>query len=113
MGDHVSGQASGHVRGQVSQRGSQGWVGRGLLLALMPLGLPSILLLAGCVGSPAEGPRDFWNNAFGTPLQGRPLPPGAEQGYPNLAAVPPPPPRGAASEREALSAALAEARSQS
>lgn len=84
--------------------------GPGLPVALLLL---LALPLAGCVGTPSEGPLEFWKNAFGEPLQGRPLPPGAEGAYPNLASVPPAPPRGSASEREALSAALAEARGQS
>ncbi|WP_159995700.1 hypothetical protein [Roseomonas sp. 18066] len=80
---------------------------------IVALALLAAPLLAACVGSPAEGPREFWNNAFGEPLQGRPLPPGTDGAYPNLASVPPQPPRGTASAREALSAALAEARGQS
>jgi hypothetical protein len=75
--------------------------------------LAGVLALPGCVGSPAEGPGEFFSNAFGEPLQGRPLPPGSEQSYPNLASVPPPPPRGSASARETLSRTLADARSQS
>lgn len=93
----------GRLQGRAGARGHQAACGVALLA----------LLLAGCVGSPAEGPGEFLNNAFGAPLQGRPLPPGAEAGYPNLASVPPPPPRGAASEREALSRTLADARGQS
>jgi len=75
--------------------------------------LAALLGLTACVGSPTEGPVEFWRNAFGAPLQGRPLPPGAEGEYPNLASVPPLPPRGAASEREALSRSLADARAES
>lgn len=93
----------GRLQGRAGAKGHQAACGIALLA----------LSLAGCVGSPAEGPREFWNNAFGTPLEGRPLPPGAEGAYPNLASVPPAPPRGAASEREALRDALADARSQS
>ena len=78
-------------------------------------GLLGLLLpLAGCVGTPSEGPLDFFRNAFGDPLQGRAAPPGLDAtGYPNLASVPAAPPRGAPSAREALSSALADARVQS
>ena len=79
--------------------------GRGLLLGLL-------LGLAGCIGMPDEGPIEAWRSLTGDPLDGRPLPPGAELPYPNLASVPPAPARGAASTREELSAALAAARDQ-
>ncbi|KAA2212641.1 hypothetical protein [Teichococcus oryzae] len=75
--------------------------------------LCGLFALSACVGSPAEGPGEFFRNAFGEPLQGRSLPPGSDLDYPNLASVPPPPPRGSPSAREALSRALADARSQS
>ncbi|HWL82297.1 MAG TPA: hypothetical protein VNR89_15215 [Roseomonas sp.] len=71
-----------------------------------------MFLLAGCVGA-GEAPTRFLDRAFGTPLDGRPPPPGAEQSYPNLASVPPAPPRGSPSEREALTSRLATARAAS
>jgi hypothetical protein len=75
--------------------------------------LPLLAGLAGCVGSPSEGPLEAWRNLTGDPLQGRPPPPGADLPYPNLASVPPAPPRGATSTREELSGALADFRNQS
>ncbi|MDJ0389484.1 hypothetical protein QMO56_15305 [Roseomonas sp. E05] len=71
-----------------------------------------MFLLAGCVGA-AEAPARFLDRAFGTPLDGRPPPPGSGEPYPNLASVPPAPPRGAPSEREALTRSLAAARAAS
>ncbi|WP_141563096.1 hypothetical protein [Teichococcus rhizosphaerae] len=93
----------GRLQGRARARGHQAACGAVL----------AALLLGGCVGSPTEGPVEFWRNAFGAPLEGRPLPPGTEGAYPSIASVPPAPPRGAASEREALRDALADARSQS
>ncbi|MDB5369272.1 MAG: hypothetical protein JWP20_830, partial [Roseomonas sp.] len=89
--------------------------GRGYQAAMrLPLVALMLLPLAGCVGSPAEGPMDFWRNVTGDPLQGRLPPPGMDsKEYPNLASVPPAPARGAASAREELSRALMEARTQS
>jgi hypothetical protein len=108
----VAGRDSSMMDGRGGRPRQQDRLARGLRLAalLAPLGLP----LAGCVGTPSEGPLDFFRNAFGDPLGGRPPPPGLDAtGYPNLASVPPAPQRGAPSAREALSAALADARAQS
>jgi len=102
--DQRAGQ--GRRQGRARIRGHQAEAAR------CGLALGALFLLAGCVGA-AEAPGQFWERAFGTPLDGRPPPPGAEQPYPNLASVPPAPPRGAASEREALTRRLEAARSQS
>jgi hypothetical protein len=73
-----------------------------------------LLSLGACVGSPAEGPFEFFDAVFNDPLRGRAPPPGMDAvGYPNLASVPPLPVRGAASTREELTSALADARIQS
>ncbi|MXP65748.1 hypothetical protein E0493_20570 [Roseomonas sp. M0104] len=76
------------------------------------LALGALFLLAGCVGA-AEAPGRFLDRAFGTPLDGRPPPPGSGEPYPNLASVPPAPPRGSPSEREALTSRLSAARAAS
>lgn len=78
------------------------------------LALGAMLSLGACVGSPAEGPFEFFDAVTNDPLQGREPPPGLDaEGYPNLASVPPLPVRGAPSVREELTRALADARSQS
>ena len=65
------------------------------------------LALGGCVGSPAEGPFEFYRQLSGEALQGRPLPPGLEERSPNLGSVPQRPDRGPASARAELSSLLA------
>lgn len=87
--------------------------GRGVRQGRPALGLLPLLLLAGCVGSPGEGPLDFYREISGEALEGRSMPPGLDGRYPNLSRVPPRPARGEASAREALSAALAANRAQS
>ncbi|MBO1073772.1 hypothetical protein [Roseomonas marmotae] len=86
--------------------------GRGYQAVLRHLlALPLLLPLTACVG---EGPVAFFRSITGDPLGGRAPPPGLDsEGYPNLASVPPPPARGAASAREELTRALADARAQS
>ncbi|MBI0435062.1 hypothetical protein D9598_14660 [Roseomonas sp. KE0001] len=98
---------------QRSEREGNGCPGPARRAGGWPVLLLALASLGGCVGSPGEGPVEFYRNAFGEPLQGRPLPPGSDGGYPNLASVPPAPARGAPSAREALSRSLAEARGQS
>lgn len=73
------------------------------VLALMG----GLLPLGACVGSPGEGPFDFVREIRGNGLNGREAPPGLEEGFPNLARIPPRPARGEASVREQLTAALA------
>jgi hypothetical protein len=103
-----AGQDVSMMDGSVERSRQQAGLKRALGIAVL------LLPLAGCVGTPSEGPLDFFRNAFGDPLQGREAPPGLDAtGYPNLASVPAAPPRGAPSAREALSSALADARSQS
>ena len=76
--------------------------------------LAAMLALGACVGSPAEGPFEFFDAVTNDPLRGRAPPPGLDrEGYPNLASVPPLPVRGAASTREELTRALGDARIQS
>lgn len=65
------------------------------------------LALGGCVGSPGEGPFEFYRQISGKALEGRPLPPGMDRGSPNLGSVPQRPDRGPASARADLSALLA------
>ncbi|WP_073136297.1 hypothetical protein [Muricoccus roseus] len=69
--------------------------------------LPLGLALGGCVGSPAEGPFEFYRQITGEALEGRPLPPGMEERSPNLGTVPQRPDRGPASSRAELSSLLA------
>ncbi|MDU7520359.1 MAG: hypothetical protein E7K72_03025 [Roseomonas mucosa] len=72
------------------------------------LGLLACLLsLGACVGSPGEGPFDFVRQIRGNGLDGRAAPPGLEEGFPNLARIPPRPARGEASVREQLTTARA------
>ncbi|HEY8610957.1 MAG TPA: hypothetical protein VIL69_06670 [Roseomonas sp.] len=59
------------------------------------------------MGSPAEGPFEFYRQLSGEALEGRPLPPGLDQGSPNLGTVPQRPDRGPASARAELSDLLA------
>ncbi|UPG71240.1 hypothetical protein MVG78_11600 [Roseomonas gilardii subsp. gilardii] len=66
-----------------------------------------LLSLGACVGSPGEGPFDFVREIRGNGLNGREAPPGLDQGFPNLASIPPRPARGEASVREQLTTALA------
>jgi len=63
--------------------------------------------LGACVGSPGEGPFEFYRQLSGEALQGRPLPPGMEARGPNLGTVPQRPDRGPASARAELSSLLA------
>jgi len=63
--------------------------------------------LGGCVGSPGEGPFEFYRQISGEALEGRPLPPGMEARSPNLATIPGRPDRGPASARADLSTLLA------
>ncbi len=84
------------------------------MAARLGLVLAGLLSLGACVGSPAEGPFEFFDAVTNDPLRGREPPPGLDaRGYPNLASVPPLPTRGAPSTREELTRALADARSQS
>ncbi|MBP0446803.1 hypothetical protein J8J14_18670 [Roseomonas sp. SSH11] len=67
----------------------------------------ALLALAGCVGSPAEGPFEFYRQISGEALQGRPLPPGLDEPGPKLGSVPQRPDRGPAGIRAELSSLLA------
>ena len=71
------------------------------------LSLALVTALGGCVGSPGEGPFEFYRQINGEALQGRPLPPGLDKGSPNLATVPQRPSRGPSSARAELSTLLA------
>jgi hypothetical protein len=104
-----------------AERDGSGINGRGRgsrLQAVMTIrlgaALAAMLALGACVGSPAEGPFEFFDAVTNDPLRGRQPPPGLDGvGYPNLASVPPLPVRGAASTREELTRALGDARIQS
>lgn len=82
------------------------WRGQAHLAAKAALAAAS-LTLGACVGSPAEGPFEFYRQLSGEALQGRPLPPGLDRGSPNLGSVPQRPDRGPASIRAELSSLLA------
>ncbi|WP_426958077.1 hypothetical protein [Muricoccus radiodurans] len=69
--------------------------------------LLATMLLPACVGSPAEGPFEFYRQLTGEALEGRQMPPGLGARSPNLSVVPARPERGPAGVRADLSATLA------
>jgi len=89
-------------------RGQSRPAARAVRGAARAAGLAALLpVLGACVGSPGEGPFEFYRQLSGEALQGRPLPPGMEDRGPNLGTVPQSPDRGPASARSELSALLA------
>ncbi len=71
------------------------------------------LLLAGCEVPKEINPVTIYREVTGLSDAGRRPPPGLDDPFPNLASVPPRPDRPAPAARQALSAALAEVRSNS
>lgn len=72
----------------------------------------SLLLLAGCVGTPVEAPSDFWRNVTSEGVEGRPLPPGGEGPFVPLGRLPAKPTPPSREARDAVEAALREGRSE-
>ena len=72
-----------------------------LALPLVPL-----LMLGACVGSPGEGPSQFFDNVTGAAMERRGLPPGTDQPFRSLSEVPPRPDRPDDATRGALTRKL-------